>query len=81
MWTQKDNMQDCAKKGRIRHWIVEKNKIWFDDIEEIKKKYKELWSIYKVAPFFNVSYATISRAINWKIWNMSNRKIKKDWFS
>lgn len=68
IWTQKDNVHDMMQKWRLRRWRTKKIKIWFSDIENIKQKYKELGSIYKVAPLFWVSYATISRAINWKIW-------------
>lgn len=72
IWTQKDNMQDMVSKWRWRCWFVRKVKIWFDDIPEIKRKYKELWSIFKVAEIFWVSGATISRALNWKIWKPRN---------
>lgn len=68
LWTQKDNMNDMVKKWRRPYRRAKKQKIWFSDIENIKSEYKKLWSIYKVAPLFWVSYATISRVINWKIW-------------
>lgn len=70
IWTQQDNIDDMMKKWRMVKWIIKQKKIWFSDIDRIKEEYKRLWSIYKVAPLFWVSYATISRAINWKIWNM-----------
>mgnify|MGYP003439618513 CR=1 FL=1 len=68
IWTQKDNMWDMINKWRKVIWKVKKVKIWYEDVENIKSEYKRLWSIYKVAPLFWVSYATISRVINWKIW-------------
>jgi hypothetical protein len=68
LWTQKDNVRDMMDKWRMRRGRVQKVKIWFDDIPEIRKKYEELKNIYKVAPLFWVSYATISRALCGKIW-------------
>ncbi len=68
-WTQEDNVVDMMRKGRQRRGKIKKIKIWFEDISKIKEKYQELKSIYKVADCFWVSYATISRALNWKIWN------------
>lgn len=70
MWSQQDNMDDMVKKWRRTYRRATKQKIWFEDVERIKKEYKKLWSIYKVAPLFWVSYATISRVINWKIWSI-----------
>jgi hypothetical protein len=67
LWTQQDNVDDMIRKWRKVQWKLKKVKIWYDDIENIKSEYKRLWSIYKVAPLFWVSYATISRVINWKI--------------
>lgn len=67
LWTQQDNVDDMIKKWRKVQWKMERLKIWYEDIENIKSEYKRLWSIYKVAPLFWVSYATISRVINWKI--------------
>lgn len=68
IWTQKENMEDMMKKWRWKTWIVKRVKIWFSDIENIKSKYIELWNIFEVAKIYWVSGATISRAINWKIW-------------
>lgn len=67
LWTQQDNIDDMMKKWRRVQWRILKIKIWYEDVENIKSEYKRLWSIYKVAPLFWVSYATISRVINWKI--------------
>lgn len=69
LWDQKDNMKDMSLKWRQRRWIVNKIKIWYEDIPKIKEKYKELKNIHKVASIFWVSWATISRALNWKIWS------------
>lgn len=66
--SQKDNINDMISKWRMKRWRANRVKIWFSDLTEIKQKYEELGSIYKVAPLFWVSYATISRALNWKIW-------------
>lgn len=76
LWTQCDNIRDCISKWRRKCWIIRKEKIWFDDVIPIKEKYNELKSIYKVADIYWVSYATISRVINNKIWNMDIRVLK-----
>ena len=69
LWTQDDNIYDMIRKWRHRTWRSKKVKIWFDDVQWIKEKYNEIKSIYKVATLYWVSYATISRVINWKAWN------------
>lgn len=68
IWTQKDNMTDMINKWRWKTWRTKKIKIWFDDIDNIKILYTKLHNIYKVAEIYNVSWATISRVLNWKIW-------------
>ena len=70
--TQQDNINDMMKKGRHITKRAQKVKIWFEDVPHIKKAYNKYKSIYKVADLYGVSYATISRVLNWKIWNSEN---------
>src|SRR3954467_8753663 len=37
--TQRDNMQDCAKKGRIYSASTRKNKLSDDDVREIRRRW------------------------------------------
>ena len=68
LWTQKDNVLDMISKWRMRHQKAKKIKIWFEDIPNIKILYKEWKTMSNIWNIYWVSCATISRAINWKIW-------------
>lgn len=68
LWNQTDNMRDMLKKWRRRTWKTMKIKIWYSDIDEIKCLYNKWKTIYEIGDIYWVSYATISRVINNKIW-------------
>jgi hypothetical protein len=79
--TQKDNIQDCVKKGRAirsngnNHYC---HKLKEENIHEIVYMFHNGYSSKKIAKIFNVSPSTIRKVVNNKTWKHVDRmEIKK----
>ena len=69
LWTHKDNMEDCVKKGRIWRMYWEKNpscKITNIQVKEIIKLIKKWYVLKKIAERYLIDPSVISRIKNWK---------------
>ena len=70
--TQKDNMQDCKKKGRGNHAKGEKSYqsvLTENDVRDIRSKYKfKEYSSLKIAKEYGVNKTTILSVIHRKTW-------------
>lgn len=72
IWSQNDNIQDCISKWRSNKPKVpvekRRGKINYTIAQEIREDYRNTNNIYITAKKFWISYATVSRIKNNKIW-------------
>jgi len=68
--TQKDNIADAKKKGRMRHFNSKQTKLDFSKAEEIKKLYKGGMIQRLIAEKFGVCRPLITDVVNGKKWTI-----------